>query len=80
MGILFRQVEECGVGGKLMESTYVGIEGVQASDPVEEDAGEPWVLMGKQMVLFTSFSGTLHVSARGFPKLLSQTQKFTIKT
>lgn len=80
--ILFRQVEghtEWGVGGKLMESTYGGNEGVQASDPVEEDAGEPWVLMGKQMVLLTVFSGTLHVSAGGCPKLLSQTQKFTIK-
>lgn len=46
---------------------------------IEEDAGEPWVLMGKQMVLLTVFSGTLHVSAGSCPKLLSQTQKFTIK-
>lgn len=78
MGILFRQVEgytEWGVGGELMVSAYGGKEGVPASDPVEEDAGEPWVLMGKQMVLLTVFHWNSSCLCWGLSKAIKSDPK-----
>lgn len=60
---------------KANESAYGGNEGVKASDPVEEDAGSP----GETDGLAHRLQWNSSCLCRGFPKLLSQTQKFTIK-
>lgn len=79
MGILFRQVEgwiyRVGCGWKANGERIRKNEGVQASDPVEEDAGEPWVLMGKQMVLLTAFQWNSSCLCRGLSRAIKSDPK-----
>lgn len=58
-----------------MESAYGGNEGVRASDPVEGNAGEPWVLMGKQMALLTAFQWNSSCLCCGLSKAIKSDPK-----